>query len=90
MSYHQNTKWLVLFVSSHWGCLWASDIGSVFADLVKKLEEENKVNAYMCEEKLPKDVELMRKGCQDLERVVNEPAMGQGDLEEIQQQVQAV
>ncbi|XP_041482844.1 intraflagellar transport protein 81 homolog [Lytechinus variegatus] len=67
-----------------------STVGVSAEDLVKKLDEENKVNAYMCEEKLPKDLENLRKACQDLERVVNEPAMGQGDLEEIQNQIKAV
>ncbi|XP_071499018.1 intraflagellar transport protein 81 homolog [Diadema antillarum] len=67
-----------------------STVGVSAEDLVKKLEEENKVNAYMCEEKLPKDLETLRKACQDLERVVNEPAMGQGDLEEIQNQIKAM
>ncbi|XP_030837564.1 intraflagellar transport protein 81 homolog isoform X2 [Strongylocentrotus purpuratus] len=67
-----------------------STVGVSADDLVKKLDEENKVNAYMCEEKLPKDLETLRKACQDLERVVNEPAMGQGDLEEIQTQIKAV
>ncbi|XP_063967113.1 intraflagellar transport protein 81 homolog [Lytechinus pictus] len=67
-----------------------STVGVSADDLVKKLDEENKVNAYMCEEKLPKDLENLRKACQDLERVVNEPAMGQGDLEEIQNQIKAV
>ncbi|XP_071480218.1 intraflagellar transport protein 81 homolog, partial [Diadema antillarum] len=67
-----------------------STVGVSAEDLVKKLEEENKVNAYMCEEKLPKDLETLKKACQDLERVVNEPAMGQGDLEEIQNQIKAM
>ncbi|XP_072180227.1 intraflagellar transport protein 81 homolog [Diadema setosum] len=67
-----------------------STVGVSAEDLVKKLEEENKVNAYMCEEKLPKDLETLRKACQDLERVVNEPAMGQGDLEEIQNQIKSM
>ena len=26
----------------------------LLADLIKRLEEENKVNAYLCQEKLPK------------------------------------
>lgn len=67
-----------------------STVGVSAGDLVKKLDEENKVNAYMCEEKLPKDVESLRKACRDLEKVVNEPAMGQADLEEIQSQIKAM
>ena len=55
--------------------------------LIKKLEEENKVNAYLCQDKLLKEIDAKRKACQDLERVVNEPAMGQSDLDEINSQV---
>ncbi|XP_077987747.1 intraflagellar transport protein 81 homolog [Glandiceps talaboti] len=58
--------------------------------LIKKLEEENKVNAYLCQEKLPKEIEAKRKTVQDLQRVVSEPAMGQSDLDELDRKIKAV
>ncbi len=67
-----------------------STVGASAEGLIKKLEEENKVNAYLCQDKLPKEIEAKRKACQDLERVVNEPAMGQSDLDEINSQVSGV
>ncbi|XP_038049933.1 intraflagellar transport protein 81 homolog [Patiria miniata] len=67
-----------------------STVGATTEGLIKKLDEENKINAYLCQEKLPKEVEAKRKACQDLERVVNEPAMGQSDLDEIHTQIKTV
>ncbi|XP_070538822.1 intraflagellar transport protein 81 homolog [Ptychodera flava] len=58
--------------------------------LIKKLEEENKVNAYLCQEKLPKEIEAKRKTVQDLQRVISEPAMGQSDLDELDKKIRAV
>ncbi|XP_033126976.1 intraflagellar transport protein 81 homolog [Anneissia japonica] len=58
-----------------------STVGSTPEGLIQKLDEENKVNAYLCQDKLPKEIENKRKACKDLERVVHEPAMGQADLD---------
>ncbi len=55
--------------------------------LIQRLEEENKVNTYMLKDKVPKEISTTRKTTQDLQRVVAEPAMGQSDLEDINQQV---
>lgn len=52
-----------------------------------RLEEETRTNQYMVKEKLPKELNLKRKAVSDLSRVVSEPAMGQADLEGIQQKV---
>ena len=55
--------------------------------LLTKLEEETKINQYMLKDKLPKEVNIRRKTVADLQRVVNEPAMGQADLEQIKDKV---
>ena len=38
-------------------------------------------------ERLPKDIEARKKAVHDLQRVVAEPAMGQSDLDELQNKV---
>ena len=53
---------------------------------MKRLEEESKVNTYLCNEKLPKEIEGKRKIVNDYQRVVDEPAMGQSDLDELNKQ----
>ena len=53
--------------------------------LLMKLEEETRTNQYMVKEKLPKEIALKRKAVADLSRVVSEPAMGQADLDAINQ-----
>ncbi|XP_035693402.1 intraflagellar transport protein 81 homolog isoform X1 [Branchiostoma floridae] len=51
--------------------------------LIEKLQEENNVNTYLGQEKLPKEIEAKRKVVADLQKVVLEPAMGQSDLDEL-------
>ena len=55
--------------------------------LLHKTEEETHTNKYMVNEKLPKEIGLKRKAVADLTRVVSEPAMGQADLDAINQKV---
>ncbi|XP_071950346.1 intraflagellar transport protein 81 homolog isoform X2 [Antedon mediterranea] len=62
-------------------------VGSTPEGLIQKLDEENKVNAYLCQDKLPKEIENKRKACRDLEKVVHEPAMGQADLDDLYGQI---
>ncbi|XP_002742265.1 intraflagellar transport protein 81 homolog [Saccoglossus kowalevskii] len=64
--------------------------GASAEGLVKKLEEENKVNTYLCQEKLPREIEAKRKTVQDLQRVVSEPAMGQSDLDELDRKIRSM
>uniref|UniRef100_A0A8D2ZMD5 Intraflagellar transport protein 81 homolog n=1 Tax=Scophthalmus maximus TaxID=52904 RepID=A0A8D2ZMD5_SCOMX len=55
--------------------------------LMKRLEEEIKFNSYMVSEKLPKELEGMRRTVQYLQKVASEPAMGQADLQELKDKV---
>lgn len=54
---------------------------------MKRLEEEMKINSYMVSEKLPKELEGMRRAVQYLQKVASEPAMGQADLHELEDKV---
>lgn len=54
---------------------------------MKRLEEEIKINSYMVSEKLPKELEGMRQTVQYLQKVASEPAMGQADLQELEDKV---
>lgn len=56
---------------------------------MKKLEEENKINSYMVSEKLPKELEAMRRRVQYLQKMAAEPAMGQADVQELEDKVTA-
>lgn len=48
---------------------------------------EIKINSYMVSEKLPKELEGMRRTVQYLQKVASEPAMGQADLHELENKV---
>ncbi|XP_056628451.1 intraflagellar transport protein 81 homolog [Triplophysa dalaica] len=52
--------------------------------LMKRLEEDIKFNSYMVSEKLPREVENMRKVVKYLQKVASEPAMGQAELRELE------
>ena len=54
------------------------------------MEEESRANSYIVKERLPKDLESRKKTVIDLQRVVAEPAMGQGDLDELNNKVATV
>lgn len=54
---------------------------------MKRLEEELKINSYMVSEKLPKELEAMRRTVQYLQKVAAEPAMGQADLQDLEDKV---
>lgn len=60
-----------------------------FLGLMKRLEEEIKINSYMVSEKLPKELEGMRQTVQYLQKVASEPAMGQTDIQELEDKVRA-
>uniref|UniRef100_A0A7N8WMI0 Intraflagellar transport protein 81 homolog n=1 Tax=Mastacembelus armatus TaxID=205130 RepID=A0A7N8WMI0_9TELE len=58
--------------------------------LIRRLEEEIKINSYMVSEKLPKELEGMRRTVQYLQKVASEPAMGQDDLHELEDKIKEV
>lgn len=46
-----------------------------------------KINSYMVSEKLPRELEATRRSAQFLQKVAAEPAMGQADLQELEEKV---
>lgn len=58
--------------------------------LMKRLEEEIKINSYMVTEKLPKELEGMRRTVQYMQKAASEPAMGQADLQEMEDKIKEV
>ncbi|XP_031705492.1 intraflagellar transport protein 81 homolog [Anarrhichthys ocellatus] len=58
--------------------------------LMKRLEEEIKINSYMVSEKLPKELEGTRRTVQYLQKIASEPAMGQADLQELEDKIKEV
>ncbi|XP_043924583.1 intraflagellar transport protein 81 homolog [Protopterus annectens] len=58
--------------------------------VMKRLEEEMKFNSYVVTEKIPKEMDIIKKAVQCLEKVVKEPAMGQSDLNELRDKIHKV
>uniref|UniRef100_A0A8C6VYF9 Intraflagellar transport protein 81 homolog n=1 Tax=Nothobranchius furzeri TaxID=105023 RepID=A0A8C6VYF9_NOTFU len=58
--------------------------------LMKRLEEEIQINSYMVSEKLPKELEGMRRTVQYLQKVASEPAMDQADIQELEDKIKEV
>ncbi|XP_065840482.1 intraflagellar transport protein 81 homolog [Oscarella lobularis] len=67
--------------------LKATLMGATAEGLLRQLEEENKVNSYMCNEKLPKEVDSLKMKCSDMEQVLSMPALSESDLDELQDQI---
>ncbi|XP_062854560.1 intraflagellar transport protein 81 homolog isoform X2 [Trichomycterus rosablanca] len=55
--------------------------------LVKRLEEELKFNSYIMSDKLPKELERIRRKSHNLQKVSSEPAMGQAELDELEDKI---
>ncbi|CAD5114753.1 DgyrCDS3793 [Dimorphilus gyrociliatus] len=64
-----------------------TSIGATPQSLLQRIEEENKTNTYLVKDKLPKEISILKKTVNDLQKVVSEPAMGQSDLENINRQI---
>ena len=65
-------------------------IGATPEGLLQRLEEEAKVNAYIVQEKLPREVETRRAAVASLQRVLAQPAMGQQDLQQLRTRIREV
>ncbi|KAI8590958.1 hypothetical protein BDZ88DRAFT_412911 [Geranomyces variabilis] len=55
--------------------------------LYAKMEEDNKMNRYLCTENLPKQLEESKLHLRELKRVLAEPAMGMQDLGALESEI---
>ena len=57
--------------------------------LMKRLEEEIKINTYIVMEKLPKELESTRRSLHFLQKVASEPSLGPAELQEMEDKVKS-
>lgn len=55
--------------------------------LISRMEEDNQLNNYLVNDKLPKELDARRKTVRDLRRVAHEPMMDERDLERIENDI---
>ena len=67
--------------------LHAAGLGINAEDLVKRIEEENQVNVFLTQEKLPKELESRSTYLKTLKKVADEPAMGQAELDVLNKEI---
>nr|XP_002126367.1 intraflagellar transport protein 81 homolog [Ciona intestinalis] len=56
--------------------------------LISRMQEDNRLNEYLVSEKLPKEIETLKKNVSDLQRVAMEPAISQQDLHRIEDEIE--
>ncbi|XP_039255434.1 intraflagellar transport protein 81 homolog [Styela clava] len=56
--------------------------------IIGRMEEDNRVNKYLIDEKLPKEMKSRKKFLQSLQQVALEPAITQNDLDRIESDIQ--
>ena len=64
-----------------------ASFGATPEALLQKIEEETKVNTYIVTQKLPKEIDSRRQTVESLERIVNQPALGRDDINQLRDQV---
>ena len=69
------------------GDMRQAGIGTTPEVLLQKLEESVKVNAYIVNEKLPRELENKKQAVVSLEKVLNQPALTQSDLQELKKRI---
>lgn len=67
-----------------------ASVGATAETMIERLDEETRANGYIVKDQLPKDITSRRKMIQDLQKVVAVPAMGQSDLDELNNQINAL
>lgn len=70
--------------------LRAAGIGITADGLIKRLEEENQVNSFLTQDKIPKELEGKKKYFDTLQSVADEPAMGQNELDVLNRKIKGL
>lgn len=70
--------------------LRAAAMGATPEALLQKIEEETKVNTYIVMQKLPKELEGKRKMVDNLQRVIDQPALGQDDIAQLKEKIKSI
>eukprot|EP00051_Salpingoeca_urceolata_P027376 m.481226 g.481226 ORF g.481226 m.481226 type:complete len:669 (+) comp22084_c0_seq1:175-2181(+) len=68
----------------------ASTVTTGIEGLFSRVEQEIKMNQYLCTEKLPTAISEKEKIVSELAHVIDQPAMGQSDLDDLQRQIQGL
>ena len=69
--------------------LRAAAVGTTPEALLQKIEEETKVNTYIVMQKLPKEIDAKRKMVENLQKVIDQPALGQDDIASLKDNIKA-
>ena len=67
--------------------LRAAAMGATPEALLQKIEEETKVNTYIVMQKLPKEIDAKRKMVENLQKVIDQPALGQDDILDLKEKI---
>ena len=67
--------------------LRAAAMGATPEALLQKIEEETKVNTYIVMQKLPKEIDAKRKMVENLQKVIDQPALGQDDILDLKDKI---
>lgn len=67
--------------------LRSSAIGITPEGLIKRLEEENQVNLFLTKEKFPKEINAKKNYLSTLQKVADEPAMGQNEIDALNKKI---
>jgi intraflagellar transport protein 81 len=69
--------------------LRAAAVGATPEALLQKIEEETKVNTYIVMQKLPKELDAKRKMVDNLQKVIDQPALGQDDIAQLKEKIKS-
>ena len=67
--------------------LRAAAMGATPEALLQKIEEETKVNTYIVMQKLPKEIDTKRKTVENLQKVIDQPALGHDDINSLKEKI---
>lgn len=62
----------------------------IILGLLQKIEEETRLNSYIVNEKLPKEIKQRKLELEILEKVSSEPAFGRAELNKINTKVSLI